>query len=76
MQAVVSSKPRLPIAPAILQKIRAEWDNSKEWDHIKLWAAIHLCFFGLLRDGKVVTPKANCDASQQLTYADIVYYVR
>ena len=71
MQAGVPSKPRLPITPAILQRIREEWNNSKEWDHIMLWAAMCLCFFGFLRAGEAVAPETNFDASQHLTYADI-----
>ena len=71
MQASVPSKPRLPITPAILQRIRAEWNNKKEWDHIMLWAAMCLCFFGFLRAGKAVAPDTNFDTSQNLTYADI-----
>ena len=71
MRASVPSKPRLPITPAILQRIRAEWNNSKEWDYIMLWAMICLCFFGFLKAGKVVAPETNFDASQRLTYADI-----
>ena len=71
MQAGVPSKPRLPITPAILQKIRAEWHNSKEWDHIMLWAVMCLCFFGFLTAGEAVAPEANFDTLQHLTYADI-----
>ena len=37
-----------------------------------LWAAMCLCFFGLLRAGKAVAPETNFDASQHLTYADIL----
>ena len=71
MLAEVPSKPRPPITPAILQKIKAKWHNNKEWDHIMLWAAMCLCFFGFLRAGKAVDPEANFDASQHLTYVDI-----
>ena len=71
MQAGLSSKPRLPITPAILQKIRIEWDQSKEWDHIMLWAMMCLCFFGFLRAGEAVAPDSNFDPSQHLTYTDI-----
>ena len=71
MQAGLSSKPRFPITPAILRKIRVEWDQSKEWDHIMLWAMMCLCFFGFLRAGKAVAPDSNFDPSQHLTYTDI-----
>lgn len=70
-QTGIPSKPRLPITPAILRKIRAEWDRSEEWDHIMLWAAMCLCFFGFLRAGEAVAPDADFDASQHLTYTDI-----
>ena len=71
MQAGVPSKPWLPITPEILQRIRAEWNKSKEWDHIMLWAAMHLCFCGFLRAGKVGAPETNFNASQHVTIADI-----
>lgn len=71
MQAGLPSKPRLPITPAILRRIRAEWEHSKEWDHIMLWAMMCLCFFGFLRAGEAVAPEANFDPSQHLTYSDI-----
>ena len=71
MQAGIPSKPRLPITPAILHRIRVGWNNSKKWDHIMLWAVMCLCFFRFLRAGEGVAPKTNFDASQHLTYADI-----
>ena len=71
MQAGVPSKPRLPITPAILQRIREKWNNSKQWDHNMLWAVMCLCFFGFLRAGEAVAPETNFDASQHLTYVDI-----
>ena len=71
MQAGVPSKQWLPITPAILQSIRAEWNSSKEWDHFMLWAAMCLCFFGFLRAGKTVAPETKFDTSQHLIYTDI-----
>ena len=71
MQAGVPSKPRLPITPEILHKIRAAWDQSDQWDHIMLWGVMCLCFFGFLRAGEAVAPDTDFDPSQHLTYADI-----
>ena len=70
-QAGTPPKPRLPITPEILRRIKAEWDQSKEWDHIMLWAVMCLCFSGFLRVGEAVAPEENFDPSQHLTYKDI-----
>ena len=71
LQASLPTRPRLPITPDILQKIRAKWDGSQEWDHIMLWAAMCLCFFGFLRSGEAVAPDTGFDPSQHLSYQDI-----
>ena len=65
-QAGQPKKTRLPITPAIFRKIRQKWEaHSAEWDYIMLWAAVYLCFFGILRSGKVVAPtETGFDAKQ------------
>ena len=64
LQASLPTRPRLPITPDILWKIRARWDRSQEWDHIMLWATMCLCFFGFLRSGEAVAPDTGFDPSQ------------
>ena len=66
------AKPRLPITPATLRRIRARWDHSKEWDHI-CFGQPCAYFFGFLRAGEAVAPdNTEFDPTQHLTYADIV----
>ena len=36
LQAGPLSKPRLPMTPDILRRIRAHWVDSQDWDHIML----------------------------------------
>ena len=46
-RAPLSTRVRLPITPAILQRIRALWSaKANDYDTIMLWAATSLCFFG------------------------------
>ena len=67
------SKPRLPITPSILQKLRLVWNDSP--DHFNgrmLWAAACMCFFGFLRSGEVVAPGASSfDPSVHLSQGDV-----
>jgi len=71
LQAGLPSRPRLPITPDILRRIRTRWEGSQEWDHIMLWAAMCLCFFGFLRSGEAVAPDTEFDPSQHLSYNDV-----
>ena len=51
-----SRRTRLAITPAILGRLRVEWQKrSDKRDSVMLWAAATMCFFGFLRAGEVVT---------------------
>ena len=52
-----SAKPRLPITPAILRKLREVWLSSPvSRDYCMLWVASLLGFYGFLRAGGVHHP--------------------
>ena len=68
-----TTKPRLPMPPNILLKLRAVWEeDATAFDHIMLWAACCTCYFGFLRSGEVCSPAdSNHDPSTHLNFSDI-----
>ena len=71
--AVVKSRPRLPITPAILGHLRAVWQTwSNRGDAAMLWSAATMCFFGFLRVGEIVVPSdQGFDGEIHLAYGDV-----
>ena len=68
-----AGRPRLPITPFILRKVRAVWsEEAKNPDYIMLWAASTLCFFGFFRAGEITTPSdSSYDPGNHLSLDDI-----
>ena len=68
-----TSKPRLPMTPTTLEKVKSIWEeNPTAFDNIMLWAATCTCHFGFLRSGEVCVPSdTDFDQSAHLCMSDI-----
>ena len=48
------TKPRLPMTPNILLKLRSAWEEDAPiFNHIMLWPTCCTCYFGFLRSGEI-----------------------
>ena len=66
-------RPRLPITPAILRKIKPIWmDGIPSFNSVMLWAAALVTFFSFCRSGEVTVEDENkYDAKTHLSWADV-----
>lgn len=65
-------KPRFPITPSILLKIKQVLSNDPTFNNRMLWAACTLCFFAFLRSGEICVPSVQeYDATAHLSFADV-----
>ena len=74
-QSPEAVRPRLPVTPTVLRKLRSELDKEPtKWDNIMLWAACSTCFFGFLRSGETTVPsEKDYDSSALLSYGDVLF---
>ena len=66
-------RPRLPITPVILGKLRVAWEKTRhDYNSIMLWAACTTCFFVFLRSVEITAPTTRTfDPTYILTLEDI-----
>ena len=63
---------RLPITPAILEKLRTHWQAYQNFDHTMLWATAATCFFGFFRAGEITIPTAGSFVQEHhLAWGDV-----
>ena len=68
-----AARPRLPITPVILRRIRELWNSRpNRGDFTMPWAAVTLCFFGFFRSGEITVPSQEAyDARFHLGWGDV-----
>lgn len=66
-------RPRLPITPSILRRLKAVWEGKGVgWEVTMLWAASTFTFFSFCRSGEVTVPSpSGFDPTIHLSYSDI-----
>ena len=68
-----TSRPRLPITPSILRKIKSVWLHKESSpDRLMLWAASTTAFFGFCRSGEVtINSEGSYDPQSHLSVSDL-----
>lgn len=70
-----ASRPRLPITPAILKKMRTVWigrEESSDFNNLMLWAAASTTFFTFCRSGEITVAKeGGYDPRTHLSFEDV-----
>ena len=66
------SRSRLPITPAILDRLRTHWEATKHKERLGLWGVSALCFAGFFRLGELLpSSKAQAKERGRLLWGDI-----
>ena len=68
-----NSRPRLPITPSILWRIKTVWlSKGVTANRLMLWAAATTAFFGFCHSGEVtVNSESSYDPNTHLSYSDL-----
>ena len=67
-----SKQVRLPITPAVLDRLRTHWEATKHKERLGLWAVSALCFAGFFRLGELLpSSKAQAKERGRLRWGDI-----
>ena len=66
-------KPRLPVTPGVLRKMKAVWaDQGDLYDIMMMWAAATTTFFSFCRAGEIVVEREDSyDPNSHLSFRDI-----
>ena len=66
-------RPRLPITPNILRRMRALWlEGTPSADSLMLWSVASLAFFSFCRSGELTVPEGvTFDPASHLCYGDL-----
>ena len=72
-QSGKASRPRLPITPSILRKLKSVWlGGNPSQDNVMLWAASVTTFFTFCRSGEITVEKEDSyDPKTHLSYSDL-----
>ena len=67
-----ASRPRLPITPLILKKIRLSWTGQDDsFNSTMLWAAALVTFFSFCRLGEITVEDKKYDPKPHLSFGDV-----
>ena len=73
----VGQRPRLPITPPLLRKLKGVWERSAEhWDTKMIWAVVAWRFFWFLRAGEMTVPDDGAYDARVLMMSQLTMHRR